>query len=49
VRWLDGGNAAWQAAGQKFSAEAKMCDAAIDQWRKPYERATDTEAAMRDC
>jgi rhodanese-related sulfurtransferase len=48
VRCLDGGNAAWRAAGHAFSAEAKMADQAIDQWRKPYERTGDTEAAMRE-
>ncbi len=48
VRFLDGGNAAWQAAGHAFSAEAKMADEAIDQWRKPYERTGDSEAAMRE-
>jgi rhodanese-related sulfurtransferase len=48
VRCLDGGNAAWRAAGQAFSSEAKMADEAIDLWRKPYERSADSEAAMRD-
>jgi rhodanese-related sulfurtransferase len=48
VHFLDGGNAAWQAAGYAFSAEAKMADEAIDQWRKPYERTGDVEGAMRE-
>lgn len=48
VRFLEGGNAAWRAAGKAFSSEAKMADEAIDQWRKPYERGGDTAAAMRD-
>ncbi len=48
VRFLDGGNAAWQAAGYAFSAEANMADEAIDQWRKPYERTGDVEGAMRE-
>jgi len=48
VRFLDGGNAAWQACGQPISTEAKMADEAIDQWRKPYERTGNTEAAMRE-
>jgi rhodanese-related sulfurtransferase len=48
VLWLDGGNAAWQAAGYAFSADAKMADEAIDQWRKPYERTGDVEGAMRE-
>jgi rhodanese-related sulfurtransferase len=48
VRFLKGGNAAWQAAGQAFSTEARMADEAIDQWRKPYERGGDATAAMRE-
>jgi rhodanese-related sulfurtransferase len=48
VRFLKGGNAAWRAAGHSFSAEAKMADDAVDQWRKPYERSGDTKAAMQD-
>ena len=48
VRFLDGGNAAWQAAGHSLSSEAKMADEAIDQWRKPYERAGDAKAAMQE-
>ena len=48
MRFLNGGNAAWQAAGNAFSAEARMADEAVDQWRKPYERSGDTEAAMRE-
>ncbi len=48
VRFLEGGNAAWQAAGQAFSSEAKMADEAVDQWRKPYDRGSNSEAAMRD-
>jgi rhodanese-related sulfurtransferase len=48
VRFLEGGNAAWQAAGHPFSAVAKMADEAVDQWRKPYERSGDAKAAMRD-
>ena len=48
MRFLEGGNAAWRAAGYPFSTEAKMADEAIDQWRKPYERTGDTEAAMRE-
>ena len=39
VRFLAGGNAAWRASGHAFSAEAKMADEAVDQWRKPYERS----------
>jgi rhodanese-related sulfurtransferase len=48
VRFLQGGNAAWQAAGQPLSTEAKMADEAVDQWRKPYERSGDSKAAMQE-
>jgi len=48
VRFLDGGNAAWQAAGNVFSSEPKMADEAVDQWRKPYERSGDAKAAMQE-
>ena len=48
VRYLTGGNAAWQAAGFALSAEPQMADEAIDQWRKPYERGGDTRAAMNE-
>ncbi len=46
VRFLDGGNAAWQSAGHAFSTEARMADDIVDQWRKPYERGDDAKAAM---
>ena len=48
VRFLEGGNAAWQAAGNALSADAKMADDVVDQWRKPYERTGDTRAAMAE-
>jgi rhodanese-related sulfurtransferase len=48
VRFLQGGDAAWQAAGQPFSTDAKMADEPVDQWRKPYERSGDTKAAMQE-
>jgi len=48
VRYLKGGNAAWQAVGKGFSVEANMADEAVDQWRKPYERTGDTRAAMAE-
>jgi rhodanese-related sulfurtransferase len=48
VRALAGGNAAWRAAGYPLSAEARMADEAVDQWRKPYERSGDTQAAMQE-
>jgi rhodanese-related sulfurtransferase len=48
VRFLAGGNAAWRAAGYELSAEPLMADEAVDQWRKPYERAGDLRAAMSE-
>jgi rhodanese-related sulfurtransferase len=48
VRFLEGGNAAWRAAGLAFTAAPKMADEAVDQWRKPYERSGDTTAAMAE-
>jgi len=46
VRWLKGGNAAWAAAGFPLSTSEQMADDAVDVWLKPYERSSDTEAAM---
>jgi rhodanese-related sulfurtransferase len=46
VRYLAGGNAAWQAAGHPLSSDAKMADEAVDAWLKPYERARDQKQAM---
>jgi rhodanese-related sulfurtransferase len=49
VRWLDGGNAAWQAAGHSLTAaDARMADEPVDMWLKPYERPNDTTKAMND-
>jgi len=48
VRYLSGGNAAWRAAGYPFSTEVKMADEAVDQWRKPYERSSNTKAMMQE-
>jgi len=48
VRFLEGGNAAWQAAGGALSTEPKLADEPVDQWRKPYERSGDAKAAMQD-
>ncbi len=48
VRSLNGGNAAWRAAGYAFTTDVRMADEAVDQWRKPYERCGDTTAAMRE-
>ena len=46
VFWLKGGNAAWAAAGFPLSTSEQMADDAVDVWLKPYERSSDTEAAM---
>ena len=46
VRWLEGGNAAWAAAGFPLSTDVKLADEPLDVWLKPYERTGDTEAAM---
>jgi rhodanese-related sulfurtransferase len=49
VRALDGGNAAWLTCGRALTADdPKMADEAIDVWLKPYERASDRAAAMRE-
>jgi rhodanese-related sulfurtransferase len=49
VRFLDGGNAAWQAAGHPVTAaDPQMADEPIDAWLKPYERASNTSKAMSD-
>jgi rhodanese-related sulfurtransferase len=48
VRYLNGGNAAWQRAALPLSSEPRMADEAVDQWRKPYERTGDTKAAMSE-
>jgi rhodanese-related sulfurtransferase len=49
VRWLDGGNAAWRAAGHSLTAEEpKLADEAVDAWLKPYERPNDTTKAMNE-
>ena len=49
ARALDGGNAAWLAAGHALTADdARMADEAVDAWLKPYERPSDRVAAMRD-
>ena len=46
VFWIDGGNAAWAAAGFPLSTAEKMADEPLDVWLKPYERPSDNEAAM---
>jgi rhodanese-related sulfurtransferase len=49
VRYLDGGNAAWQSAGHSLTAgDPKMADEPVDMWLKPYERPNDTTAAMNE-
>ena len=49
VRALDGGNAAWLAAGHALTADdPRMADEAVDAWLKPYERPSDRAAAMRE-
>jgi rhodanese-related sulfurtransferase len=49
VHVLDGGNAAWLAAGHALTADdPRMADDAIDTWLKPYERSKDTTKAMQD-
>jgi rhodanese-related sulfurtransferase len=48
VRYLHGGNAAWQAAGLPFSTVPLMADEPVDVWLKPYERAGDTKGAMNE-
>src|SRR4029453_7241727 len=49
VRALDGGNAGWLTCGHALTADdPRMADEAIDVWLKPYERASDRAAAMRE-
>jgi rhodanese-related sulfurtransferase len=49
VRALEGGNAAWLAAGHALTADdARMADEAVDAWLKPYERPHDPAEAMRE-
>ena len=48
IRYLAGGNAAWQAAGYPLSTEAKLADEPLDMWLKPYERPGDAAKAMAD-
>jgi rhodanese-related sulfurtransferase len=46
VCWLEGGTAAWAAAGFPLSTGIKMADEPVDVWLKPYEQSGDSEAAM---
>ena len=49
VRYLDGGNAAWRAAGHPLTADdPRMADEPVDAWLKPYERPNDTAKAMSE-
>jgi rhodanese-related sulfurtransferase len=49
VRYLDGGNAAWQAGGNLLTAaDPRMADEAVDVWLKPYERSDGTSQAMQE-
>ncbi len=49
LRYLDGGNAVWRAAGHSLTADdAKLADEAVDAWLKPYERPNDTTKAMSE-
>jgi rhodanese-related sulfurtransferase len=47
VQYLEGGNAAWQAAGRPLTADdPNMADEPIDVWLRPYERAGGVSEAM---
>jgi rhodanese-related sulfurtransferase len=47
VRYLKGGNAAWQAAGHALTAaDAHMADEPVDVWLRPYERAGGVREGM---
>ncbi len=49
VSVLSGGNRAWVEAGlETVGGDENLADAADDVWLKPYERARDIEAAMRE-
>jgi rhodanese-related sulfurtransferase len=48
ARYLQGGNAAWAAAGLPFSNEPRMANEPLDYWPKPYERTGDTKGAMNE-
>jgi rhodanese-related sulfurtransferase len=49
VRYLDGGNAAWRAAGLPLTKDdPRMADEPVDAWLKPYERPDGVRQAMAD-
>jgi rhodanese-related sulfurtransferase len=49
VRYLAGGNAAWQQAGHTLTSDnANMADEPVDLWLKPYEQPGDPTAGMKE-
>jgi rhodanese-related sulfurtransferase len=49
VRYLAGGNTAWQAAGHALTADdPRMADEPVDVWLKPYERPAGASDAMSE-
>ena len=49
VQYLDGGNAAWRAAGFVLTKDdPRMADEPVDAWLKPYERPDGVRQAMAD-
>ena len=49
VRYLKGGNAAWQRAGFALTSDdVKMADEPVDLWLKPYEQQGDIKGAMAE-
>jgi rhodanese-related sulfurtransferase len=49
VRWLEGGNAAWHAAGfPLIQDDTRMADEPVDAWLKPYERPNGVRDAMAE-
>ena len=49
IRYLAGGNAAWQAAGHPLVADdPRMADEPVDVWLKPYEQPAGVAAAMTE-
>jgi rhodanese-related sulfurtransferase len=49
ARYLDGGTAAWRAAGHDIEAgETRLADDPIDVWLRPYDRAKSQAEAMNE-
>ena len=49
VKYLQGGNAEWRAAGHPLTKDnPRMADEPIDAWLKPYERPDGVKQAMAD-